>query len=297
MLEVIRNDPKAIEAHRWLIALNWDMRALDRTRFHCEQVAELDRNDYRPHRLTGVMAKMVQSFEPAIAAYQEALRRGPPEKIRQEILLELAECQLRVLKPEDALKTLEQANDLVDARVLKAWCYQATQQMDKAKQLLDEALAEEPKHRLANSLRADVAIGESDYTTAIEHLELVTADYPSDDSAWLKLSQAYARTKNLERARETTKRAGDLRQLQMRYTELLEVIGARPEDIASRQELAAIARRMGQGDLAKEWDRAVELMKSRAVSPPVPKAAVPEIVIPGGAAPPKASAELSTLKP
>lgn len=297
LLEVIRNDPKAIEAHRWMTALCFDIRALDHATYHCDQVAELDPQDYRPHRLLGAIGKMLQSFDKAIASYQEALRREPGERVRQEILLEMADCQLRVLKADEALKTIDQATESLLANLLRAKAYLATGRTDEAKELLDRVLEKHPDEWMAHGLRADVAIAQQDSAAAAHHLEQLVAVRPFDDSGWVKLSQAYTRLNDRKKAEQALAKANRLRPIQAEYSELIDEAVTDAFNVEIREKMASLARQLGEEDLAAEWDRAVALMKSRVVPPPVGKEPVPTIIVPGAATPPKVSAELSTLRP
>jgi len=295
LLEVIHNDPRSIEAHRWLAAMNKDIRVLDRLYYHCIRWAELDPNDYRPHRLMGLESKSRQAFAQAIEAYKESLRRDPNQRTREEVLLELAECQYRSGKLEDALKTLEGAADSLQRDVLHAQCLLAVQRKDEAKPLLAQILKKEPTNMMANMLRADIAVQEDDSKLAAEHLEIVTAEHPSNHSGWFKLSQVYKRLNALEKARQASEKAEYLRGVETRFFELMEKAIQLPKDVVIRRELAALSRQLGRPDLAEEWDRAAELLVSQQKteasatsivhpdSPPEGRRTLPPLIVPEGA--------------
>jgi tetratricopeptide (TPR) repeat protein len=263
LLDVIHNDPWSIEAHRWLAAMNFDIRVLDRLYYHCDQWARLDPDDYRPHRLMGLESKLRQAFAPAIEAYQESLRRNPYQKTREEVLLELAECQYRSGKVEEALKTIDLSADSLQRDVLRAQCLLAVQRRDEAKQLLAQILEREPKNMMANMLRADIAVQEDDSQLAAEHLKIVTAEYPSNHSGWFKLSQVYKKLNVPDKAREASEKSEYLRGIETRFFELMEKAIQLPKDVGIRRELGALSRQLGRADLAEEWDRAAELLVSQ----------------------------------
>jgi tetratricopeptide (TPR) repeat protein len=299
LLEVVVSEPESIEAHRWLAAMNKDIRALDRMYYHCEQWARLDPDDYRPHRLMGLESKTRQAFADAIYAYKESLRRDPNQKTREEVLLELAECEYRSGLLDDALKTLDKAADSLQRDVLRAECLLAARRKDEAKQLLAEILQSEPKEMIANMLRADIAAQEGDFQLAAEHLETVTAEYPSNHSLWFKLSQVYKKMNLADKARETSEQAEYLRSIETRFFELMEKAIQLPKDIGIRRELAALSRQLSRPDLAVEWDRAAELLASQQnleaqtgtkSKPDVPPAdgrrSLPPLIVPEGASDP-----------
>jgi predicted Zn-dependent protease len=296
LLEVIHNEPESIEAHRWLAAMNFDIRVLDRLYYHLDKWAKLDPKDYRPHRLMGLESKLRQAFAQAIDAYNESLRRDPNQKTREEVLLELAECQYRSGKVEDALKTLDLSADSLQRDVLRAQCLLAVQRRDEAKQLLAQILATEPKNMMANMLRADIAVQEEDSKLAAEHLKIVTAEYPSNHSGWFKLSQVYKKLNDPDKAREASEKAEYLRGVETRFFELMEKAIQLPKDVGIRRELAALSRQLGRPDLAVEWDRAADLLVSQqtmqaqtapknepAPLPAEERRSLPKLIVPEGA--------------
>lgn len=264
LLDVINSDPDMIEAHRWLLSMNFDIRAFNRAQVHADVIAKLDPTDYRPHRLLGLMAKMMQSWELAIRYYGQSLQRKPTEKIKQEILLELGECQTRARQFDAALKTLEEPVESVERNVLMAECLFFTGRAAEANPILDAALAQEPGNPGANLLKADVILEQrGDLETARRHVQNILDKFPFSDSAWFKLSQIYAKQKKSKEAREANEKASELKEFQIRYSRLVEIAVSEPENIEVRQELAAIARQFGRPDLADEWDRAIELLNEK----------------------------------
>lgn len=265
--EAVRTDPQSIMAHRWLAAMYFDIRALERLAMHCEKWANLDKTDYRPHRLIGLESKLRQAFTPAVRAYQESLLRDPNQPTRQQVLNELAECQYRLGKPEEAIRTLDKATASVARDVMLAQCYWAVQRKADAQQLLAKCLERDEKNRLANTLSADIAIQASELELAMKHLQVVTEAYPFEHTGWFKLSQVYSRLKQPDKAREASLKAEQLRKIEERYVDTMEKALKLPDDVPIRRALEAGARQMGRPDLAEEWKRAADLLESRS-SPP-----------------------------
>lgn len=262
LAEALRLDPNSIQAHRWLAAMYKDTRALDLLYVHCQEWARLDPLDYRPHRLIGLETKSRAGFSDAIAAYQKALDRDPPAAIRQEILIEMAECQFESSQVEEAIRVLEPVASTVARDILLARCYWAVHREPEAKKLVVGALKLEPSHRFGNLLRADIAVKEGELDIAVEHLERFTEVFPSDHTGWYKLSQVYSQFKQRDKARECSVKADKLRAVEAAYYDTMEKSFHIPEDESIRRKLAALARQIGRPDLAEEWERAANLLQT-----------------------------------
>ncbi|HUE74715.1 MAG TPA: tetratricopeptide repeat protein [Pirellulaceae bacterium] len=262
LVEALRLDPNSIQAHRWLAAMYKDTRALDLLYVHCQEWARLDPLDYRPHRLAGLETKSRAGFGNAIIAYQQALLRDPPPAIRQQVLIEMAECQFESSQVEEAIKTLEPVASTVARDILLARCYWAVHRDPEAKQLVIDALKHDPEHRFGNLLRVDIAVKEGELDVAVEHLEQFTKVYPADHTGWFKLSQVYSQLKQREKARECSVKADKLRVAEAAYYDTMEKAFHLPEDEFIRRKLAALARQIGRPDLAEEWERAANLLQT-----------------------------------
>src|SRR5262249_23494158 len=100
-------NPDDLDGHRGLAALTFDLGAFTRAIRHCQEWARLDPEDGRPHRFMGLIRKDLSQIDEAIPCYQDALQRHLKESVKEEVRLELAECQIKRKEFDEAVKTLE----------------------------------------------------------------------------------------------------------------------------------------------------------------------------------------------
>jgi tetratricopeptide (TPR) repeat protein len=274
LVEALRHDPNSIQAHRWLAAMYKDTRAIDLLYVHCQEWARLDPLDYRPHRLVGLETKSRAGFNEAITAYQKALDRDPPAAIRQQILIEMAECQFESSQVEEAIKVLEPVANNVARDILLARCYWAVHRETESKKLVVAALTRDPKDRFGNLLRSEIAVKDGELDVAVEHLERFIEEFPFDHTGWFKLSQVYSQLKQRDKARECSVKAEKLRAAESVYYDTMEKALHLAEDEFIRRKLAALARQIGRPDLAEEWERAADLLETLKATESAAPAAV-----------------------
>jgi tetratricopeptide (TPR) repeat protein len=276
LLHALSKDNRNVDAHRWLAALYFDTGATRHAQAHLLQVTKLAPNDHRPFRLLGLIHKDTELWSKAIDAYQASLERNPHQSDREAVLQELAECQIKSRKYEDALETLAEAAPSNDVKVLKAECFVAMSRSDEALAVLKDVLTAEPDHPRANAARADLALIAKDLDLAEQCLKRVVENLPYNDIAWLKLSQVYSRKKQAREAKEAGDRALELRRLQRQYVDLMERAIKEPGDRSIRQELQAVARAIGRNDLAEHWKEIVDAMAPQVpAAPPASPVAAP----------------------
>lgn len=271
--EVLSASPRNVVAHRGLQSIYFDLGAYDQMELHALQVAEIDRADYRPHRHLGFLRREAETWEAAILDYQESLRRSPHQPTKEEVLLEMADCYVHVMKYQEALDVLIDARPSAQKGYLEAQCRYATRKVPEAKKLLDEALATSPDHAPSLLLRSDIALIEGEVQEARGFLERAVKAAPYDNNAHQKLATVLLRQDEKEAARKVAGRAKELLDLHLRASELHNVASQRPKDIVVRRELAALSRQLGREEEAARWERVVEGMTEE----PIPvKAAEPE---------------------
>lgn len=265
--EVLAANPRDIVAHRGLQGIYYDLGDYDRMEVHALQVAKLDPADYRAHRHLGFLRREAETWEPAILDYKESLRRSPHQPTREEVLLEMADCYVHLLKYQEALDTLKGARPSDQKSFLEAQCLFATKKVSEAKKLLDESLRTSPEHAPSLLLRSDIALVEEDVPGARGFLERAVKAAPHDNNAHQKLSTVLLRLDEKEAARKVADRAKELLDLHLRFSELSNEAARRPKDIAVRKELAALARQLGREEEALRWERVVEGMTEEPVPP------------------------------
>lgn len=259
-IEVVTETPDAVEAHRWLAMMYYELGAMDAARTHALRVGELMPQDPRPYRLLGLMRKDSEHYEDAIAYYQEALSRRPLPPGLHEIQLELAECQMKLGEYTAALATLRDCPRSVKALVLRAECHFSTSAREQADILLQEALLESPDDFPALMLQATMALEHLDLPTAATALTRALAVRPRDYQANLLMMQTFQRMGKREQALEISQKVNELRKLRLEFSELHRRAATNPTDAAIRYRLGQVAMHLDRPELAQGWFRATLAM-------------------------------------
>lgn len=291
-IDAVLADDEMVDAHRWLSVIYYDQGANDHAVVHLRRVAELDPTDPRPDRLLGQMNFDFQDFETAIEHYDKALARNPPVLVQAEILLEKAQCLVKLRRFEEATKTLDEP--LVESieepsyarlrDVTRAECELDAGSTDQAAELIDRVLAAEPTNRDALVLKGSMLLAQGDTPRAVQTLERATFVDRFDYLAHFQLGLAYRAAGREPEARATQQRAEQLRQLREVFSQLHQQAAEDLTSVDVRYQLGETAMAMGRADLAAVWYAAVlqlqpdhpqartrleELAQSGALQPPM----------------------------
>lgn len=267
-LEALRFVPNAVEAHRWLAAVYYDLGAVNHAEMHLKTVATLDPNDPRPMRLLGLMNKDYEIFDQAVAAYKEALRRNLAPKEREEVLLELAECFIKQRDYSEALRVLEQAILSPQREVLRAECYYNLGQNPQAIAILDQVLTEKPDFAQALLVRGDAYLVEGQTDKAVAALARAAELNPFDYETRHRYAHALLRSGDQTAGQTQLAQAEELKQLREQFSKLHEKAFEDIYDPNVRLQLADLARKLGREDLAEVWRKAAEALSHPATSSP-----------------------------
>lgn len=264
---LVAANPDLVDAHRLLAVSFYDVGAVEQAVHHLRETARLARDDPRPHRLLGLMHSDYELFAEAIPCYEESLRRNPHQPDREEILLELATCLIRQLRPADALDVLSTATAGVDVDLAKAECLLALGRRDEARRLVQSALSTEPDNRAALVLEGSILLEDGAAEAAVIPLERAVAVDPHDYLATLSLARALAQLGREDEAAATRARSDEIRTLRSTFAELHREAWERPHDAEVRERLADTAARLGREDLERVWRKAAAAVAPPAAAP------------------------------
>jgi tetratricopeptide (TPR) repeat protein len=251
--DAIRMDPQQTDAHRWLAATYYDLGAMNHAIGHLATVARQAPNDARPHRLIGLIQKDYEEYRKAIEAYRECLRRGPSPAAKDEVLLELAECQVKQQQHDEALQTLRNCPSSAQSFWLQAECQRALGDKPAAQRLLDQALRRDPKHLQAMYLKGMLELEAGQAEAAAAVLEKAVAAYPKEWRPRYSLAMACKRLGDEQRAAEHLELVEQVRRLRDRFTDLHNQAIKDPDDADLRYELGVVARELDKPLLAISW--------------------------------------------
>jgi tetratricopeptide (TPR) repeat protein len=259
LLAAVKFGPGHAEAHRWLGVAYFDVGAMSQANVHLRQAAELAPRDPRPNRILGLIHFGLGDAETATESYQEALRRDAafpgqmPPGDRQEMLLELAQCQIQRLQHAGALATLEMSDDSASALALRAACYDALGKTSEGQTCVEQALRIEPEHLQALVTRARFALNANDPATAFEFLNRAVLRHSRDEATHHLLSQTCHRLGDAELAEQHAEEAERIHVLTGEYSELTRQAMEMPRDPQICYQLALTAEQLDLTEAAENW--------------------------------------------
>lgn len=263
----LKLNPNLVEAHRWLAIAFYDVGLMTEALAHLRRVAELDPRDGRPHRVIGLIHMDVGSFAVAVEDYQESLRRAPLQPDRDEILTELAACQLAIKRYDEADETLLACPVTSEVLAMRAEAHYALGNREVAHELARRAVEQGPPARLAYAVLGKLALDDRRYVEAIDLLTKGIEAAPSDYDLQYTLVTALRAAGRKEEAAQRLADAEALRKLREQYEELLQTAVEERYDADVRYRLGLLANQIGLPDLARTWMKAaVTLDPSHALA-------------------------------
>lgn len=253
---LVEADPTNAQALRWLGVIYYDLGAYEPARRILTKLTTVDPGDYRPWRLMAVMHKDFGQYGEAAEFYGKALGLSPPEEIREEMAMELAESLIELRDYTKALGTLP---PIKSARVLRlrAQCEFNLGELDAADRLIQQAReAESPPARELLLLEAELAGARGNDSVAEKFLQEAANIYPHDAEVryrWglclRKLGQEEAAVREFAAWEVRKNLATELTQLN------LAAVG-NPWDADLRDRLAELCEQTGKPELALMWRKA-----------------------------------------
>jgi tetratricopeptide (TPR) repeat protein len=276
LAQAIQLDPNSLPALRWLASAYYDLGLTDDAVAQLTRVAELDPRDPRPHRLMGLICKDFENYPAAVKNYRESLRRDARQPDNAQILLELADCEIKLREFDSALGTLAGCGPGAERWVREAECQYGLGRVDEARGVLDQALQQEPAHLAGLLLRGTMASDQGQLTAAIDAFSRAAVAQPKDYVARFKLAQAHRRAGNNQEADKQTQAAEEIKRIREEFSKLHEKAAAEPGNADVRCRIGVLARQFGRPDLARVWFKAalaidphhVETMRNLAGEPP-----------------------------
>jgi tetratricopeptide (TPR) repeat protein len=266
LVEALRVDPNLAEAHGCLGAAYYDISDFRRALVHLERAAKMSPDDPRPYQFMAPIHQSFQQDELAIEDLRELLRRGAanpgrmPPGLRQDALFDLAQLQVQLLRHQEAIETLKDADETADTLALLAECQFALGDLKAARDVVAQALQRNPDLVAALLLRARLAMEAKEVNTAIECLNRALQLRPKSRPLHVVLSQALHSVGQDDLAEQHAQTAAQLRELDQEYVELNSVAVDEPRNLLTCFRLGLMAERLGLENSAAGWYRAVLLI-------------------------------------
>jgi tetratricopeptide (TPR) repeat protein len=261
--------PDEIDAHRGLAKLHYEQGALTLAVKHLEKWSRLAPDEGEPHRWLGVAYDGLGANAPAVEQYRLALSKKLAPRLREAVVVELAELLVKQRDCAEALACLDdskfEAHRKPSAvRELRAECLYGVGRGAEAAQILDRLLAAGPASPRTLRVRAQIhgAAGETGAAAAL--LEKALQLDAHDHASRYQLAQAYEALGRRKEAAEQQCLLGQTEELLKQLSDLNREADERPTDPRVRRRLAEVCIRLGKPDLARMWLRAA------ATCPPDP---------------------------
>lgn len=246
-------DADLADAYRGLAAVAYDQGALLRAVDHLQEVARIDPQDGRPHRMIGTIWADLDRREEAVAAYRAALGRTLSPAARAEVNEELAEQLLKLGEAAAALEALpaEAASPL--AAAVRAEATWAVEGSEAALVPAVAAMKAHPRSARLAGLVGRLHVDRGAWEEAADALVAALRIDPSDLESLQALAAAYERLGRTAAAESVRERRDQAQKAFERLTSLTRDANDRPWDPAVRLELATTCDALGKPDLAAMW--------------------------------------------
>jgi tetratricopeptide (TPR) repeat protein len=261
---VLSEDPRQIEAHRYLGAIYYDQGVLSAAVKHLREVAALDPNDARPHRLIALINKDLDQMDEAIDAYEEARRRSRNGPLDRELRIELGECRMKKGENNSALALVDGLDD-EPAEFVRASALLNLAKNDEARTALDDSLRRYADSNPLLRLRAQLHVTERQPQEAVRLLERAAQLNPADFRGRHQLAVALETLGKTEEAAKRRAEAQELLDLLRQATELNKEAMGNPWDANVRLRLATVFEKLGKPELAKMWRHAAAACRGQDV--------------------------------
>lgn len=251
--QCLQLDAADVESLRLLAILLYDLGAMDPCLEHLDRLAQLEPEDARPLRLKGLINKDYDFFQEAAEDYREALRRGLPNDIADEVRLELAECLLAVRDYAGVRSTLLECHASSRRQRLQGECAWAEGDIDTARRLAEEVLQSDPGDKFALSLATKIAVHEQNVESARHHGEALLQAAPHDPETYLRLSQVYRLAGDGDRAAAMIERQGQASDRLAQLRKLHEDALGDVSNAQLRYRIGELSLEIGKPEMARTW--------------------------------------------
>lgn len=249
-------DASSLDARRWLAAAYYDLGAVSHAVVELERINAEAPSDAKPSRLMGLIAKDGEQFTNAVTFYEESLRRAPDQPERETVLLELAECQVKLGRFDDALGTLKQCSRSATALTWEAECQSNLGQFETARDRLNQAIELDRRYFPARLALGKLLLDKGEAESAVKTLQDAIPLNPNNSQAYFQLSQALRLMKKDEEADAALQRMREIQALEREFTDLHEKAASQPTDADIRYRTGELALKLGKPQLAQVWFRA-----------------------------------------
>lgn len=271
-LQLLKETPSDVEAHRWLGIIYFDLGSYDRAITHLNALIELDPSDFRPYRMLGQMYQDFAQQSEAIRAYRSALDRNPSDCVRAEISEALATVLFEQNQYPDVLDLLEHVPRTPAAEALRGRCLLSpgsTREAGDALLRAKASVAANPTGLTGQpdkgvlSLEIDLLAAQKDDAGLIKILDVATLQFPFEPSYQYQLAIALKKQNRDAEAEVAMSEWKRLDQLTIQLSEKNKLVLSNTNDPVLRDDLAALCEQLGRKELAAMWRTAAASLRKK----------------------------------
>ena len=270
-------DPDNLIAHRNAGSMFYDLGAMDLSIRHLSEVSRLAPADARPHRLMGLINKDFGRYQSAVVDYEECQKRNP-DHARKEVLLEMAQCKLKLKRFQDAIETVDKLRldfllkgklppakalsptdrlMLVDSMVVKSDSLHSLNKTQDGLVEIDLALQYAPNHLEALLHKTNLLLAQDKAKEALALCLRAVERHPKSEVARYTIAQLYAQLGDDTNAKKQMTAFQQLKTTRTRFVEANIQAIKEPSNVDIRYELALLAADLDRPQLAITWLKAV----------------------------------------
>lgn len=272
---VLKEFPNNEQAVRIIAAVYYDLGAMHPALEQLEKLKKSDPQDFGSYHMAGAIYLDFEQFDEAIVNLQAALDRDPPANKRNEIALDLAVANRKLLKYQEALKVLESASPSVKKLAEQALCELGLGNTGNAKSHIEEAKSHRQESPDLFRAEAQLMIEQGQFEGALVVLQKLGVMEPHDFEVPYKMASVYQQLKRPMEHAAALNQFEIKQSLRRRLTELNQRANQNPYDVETRLELADTCRQLGRSDLEMIWRdaakacRNIGMQRLRIQSPPI----------------------------
>ncbi len=262
-LSLVREDPSHSGVHLWLGVIYYDQMQFDRFFREMERTIRLAPDDFRPHRLMGLMYHRVDRFSESAHHFQEALRLGGISD-QEDIVGHLAQALLFNRDYSGVVELISKVPDPSgDLWAMLGEAHLNLGSGDEAvNNCVEQGLKAGPHARRVLQFASQIYIDSGRSEEAIIFLNELLMTAPHYQGAHFLLSRAYlklGRQGDYELAIKRLKAADEIKK---EHGDLMQRILKNPNDAEALKRAEMLSVEMGEPGLAKMYSVARDSVSS-----------------------------------
>ncbi len=246
-------NPRHVRANLWLGAIYYDTGAMRLATNHLRKAAELDPVDVNSLLLSAKIFKEYEQYFEAIRDYRNLLMRTLKQDVQLLVRINLAECLVALRELDEARITLQNCVESPKVLAIRSSIEEFAGNNPQALKLAQSVLDQLPTDRATGLIAGRILLVQRDWNAAIPLLERLTQSLPFDHEPRLLFGRALVGSGDNDRGESEIRKATELKDTFLKFSDLNQEAIKRPKDAALRVEIGRLAEQLGKLELARNW--------------------------------------------